>query len=144
MTSQPPLAGTPPVIGTNIETAFLMHYLTALDRLQETFENPDTERPSLKFNLQLGYLLSLIPDRDRQFTIVTEMKQYRQQLEERGTCDEELDYYVGFFIVTEIIKFLNSSLDLTHTDILGSVTDSPVNIDEYTPGIKQKDERTTI
>ena len=137
MEQQSQSLGSQQVYGTSVETLFLLHYLQALQKLQDTFlspnagdrgedGNPRTCNPPLHlFNLQLAYILALIPDHDRQNSIKAEMREYKQHLKTLGVKDDVIDYHAGFYIVTEIIKFLNSSLDLTHTDIIGDVCEIP-------------------
>ena len=57
----------------SMEDTFVKHFMYALDRLQTCWMN-DTGFNEEKFNLQLLYLVRLLPDKEGQRTI---MKQWR-------------------------------------------------------------------
>jgi hypothetical protein len=106
----------------SLEGIFVAHYLQSLDRLQSTWM--DSSKDTIdrnKFNLQLEYLIRLIPDTKKQDKI---REGYSVELEKFKAIEGEKlpDVKAAMSCVTDIITFICQAFDLTHEDIVGPAT----------------------
>lgn len=116
-----------PVVGMSLESLFLLHHLDALQRLENIIIMPELgeDARASMLAMQSAYLLHLLPDRDKQNEILKATQEYENELRdiEKTMNDSMLKIHSTFYIVTSIIQYLNSALDLTHEDIIGAVGD---------------------
>ena len=115
-----------PQIGTSLESLFLFHHLDALTRLENIITMPlSLEERSALITLQVHYLLHLIPNDQKQQDILKRSIEAEEHLKTiREMEDQERHISAQFVIVTEVIKYLNSSMDIVHEDILGAAGDN--------------------
>jgi hypothetical protein len=111
--------------GTSLEGLFLLHFLQALQKLQESMR--DGEDPEARwewFNLQVMYILHLIPDRDKQSEILELIDKKEAEYRQNKTYSGQ--YTAGYMarleVVTGVIIYLSNSLDLVNDDIIGAMT----------------------
>lgn len=112
--------------GMSLDGIFLIHFLNALERLQIYLgesTGEDEEGRFIKVNLQFQYLLHLLP-RDNQ-------KRINKLVDDRALELKENKEYGGTYaplyiarmqIITEIVGYLTSSLDLVHEDVVAALT----------------------
>jgi hypothetical protein len=116
-----------PVVGLSLESIFLLHHVDALQRLENiiTMSELSEEARSSMLAMQSAYLLHLLPDREKQNEILQATQAYEKQLKaiDKNLSDSLLLVHCTFYIVTSIIQYLNSALDLIHEDIIGAVGD---------------------
>jgi hypothetical protein len=107
------------MVGASLEAIYLTHFLQTLSRLQETFWKKDVE----VYTLFIEYLRSAVLDEDVCNLINDKMVTLKNKLEEEGSSEEMVKFHMGFLVVKEVMKYLNTSLDLTHEDIIGKAYD---------------------
>jgi hypothetical protein len=98
-----------------MEAVFVSLYVDALRKLESTWMDSDKVVDEAHFNMQLEFLIRLIPKRETQERI-------RKERDEQLKLFEGLDFAeqrAGLCIVTHLIEFLTQSFDLLHTDIFG-------------------------
>jgi len=106
----------------SLENDFLRFYLESLKSFQGTWLGPDGFQQD-QYNRQLLFLISLIPDQDKQSSLLETWGS--AQLEYKkipGLSNEESQFYVGQKVTTEIILFITQSLDLVNSDVIGPGT----------------------
>jgi hypothetical protein len=119
----------PSSIGSNsssvmtAEGIFVLHYMDALTSLQKTWLlPPGSSIDEGKFNLQLEYLIRLIPD------LKVQEKVKKEFLSARKDCEKDPDGFenqrAGLCVVTHLIQFVCTSFNLLHTDVIGPGTQS--------------------
>jgi len=125
--AQPTQQASQPVVGMSLESIFLLHHLDALQRLENIITMPDLgmESKSSMLAMQSAYCLHLLPSRDQQKEILLATQAYENELRDidKNLSDPMISIHCTFYIVTSIIQYLNSALDLTHEDIIGAVGD---------------------
>ena len=124
----------------SMEDTFVKHFMFALDRLQTTWMGPEGGLNQEKFNLQLLYLIRLLPDIRKQEEILRKWGQL-QETRVEGLSQSELKVYAGMEVVSEVIRFICDSFELINTDIIGPATskqynDSIIEIPDYDDGFK--------
>lgn len=114
--------------GMSLDGIFLIHFLNALERLQNYLgeggggEEQEEERWN-KVNLQFQYLLHLLPhDKQRHINKLVDDRalELRESKEYKGVYTPM--YLSQMVIITEIVGYLTSSLDLVHEDIVAALT----------------------
>jgi len=112
--------------GMSLDGIFLLHFLNALERLQVYLgegTGDNEEDRWMKVNLQFQYLLHLLP-RDKQKRINKLVddreRELRENKEYSGTYTPM--YLARMQIITEIVGYLTSSLDLVHEDVVAALT----------------------
>jgi hypothetical protein len=110
--------------GITLETRFVEHFMFALDRLQSCWINDSHEFLQKPFNLQLIYLIRILPDKAQQAQI---MKDWNSHINEAKELMPSLDAnehaaYAGMEIVTELMLFVCNNFDLLKVDITGPAT----------------------
>ena len=123
----------------SMEDTFVKHFMYALDRLQTCWIN-DTGFNKDKFNLQLLYLVRLLPDKPQQNKI---LESWGKSQEEMMTLMPNLSTgerqaYAGMEVVTELILFVCDAFELINTDITGPATSK-----QYKDAIIQLPDMTT-
>lgn len=115
---------TPITTGTSLEGLFLLHFLQALTKLQESMAGDDSEKRWEWFSLQTEYVKRLIPDRERQAEIqqMIDVKEAEYKKNKTYTGEYTAGYMARLEVVTEVIIFLTNSLDLVHDDVIGAMT----------------------
>jgi len=102
------------------EGIFVLHYMDALTSLQKTWLSSSGSIDEGKFNLQLEYLIRLIPDVKIQESVKKEF------LTSRDVCEKDSDGFenqrAGLCVVTHLIQFICTSFNLLHTDVIGPGT----------------------
>lgn len=116
----------PVAVGTSLESLFLLHYLQSLTTLQNILVNPaypDNETRFTAFNLQSIYILHLIPDATKRNEIIEAIDKIESEQIINGKFKNKKDnlYFARMLVVSEIVKYLQNSLDLIHSDILGAI-----------------------
>jgi hypothetical protein len=112
--------------GIGLDGILLIHFLNALERLQIYLgesSGEDEESRFFKVNLQFQYLLHLLP-REKQKRINNLVdERYRELKESKEYKGEFTPMYIARMqIITGILEYLNTTLDLTHEDIVASLT----------------------
>ena len=114
---------------TSIQGLFLIHHLMALQSLQNILiGHYETERERLgAFERQSMYLISLITDDDARSNIEIAIRKKEAELKLDplyDTSEEDVDgnkIYARLSVVTELCRYLASSMDLIHHDIISSI-----------------------
>jgi hypothetical protein len=107
------------LVGASLEAIYLTHILQTLSRLQNTFDNGDTNT----YSLYIEYLRNAVLDEKVCTEINNKMKTRKAELDSEGVDDGLQKFYLGFLVVREVMQYLNASLDLTHEDIIGRAYD---------------------
>jgi hypothetical protein len=107
------------MVGASLEAIYLAHILQTLSRLQDTFPKKDTE----VFSLYIEYVRSVVLNDDISNKIDHNMAALKESLKQKGIDDGMIDFHMGFAVVREVMRYLNTSLDLTHEDIIGKAYD---------------------
>jgi hypothetical protein len=121
----------------SLEGRFVEHYFRALDSLQ-TCWNGDTGFNKEKFNLQLLYLIRLLPDKKKQKDILRQWDEAQDAAKEiAGLTTNERQSYAGMEVVTELVLFVCDAFELINSDITGPATskqyrDAAVQIPDMT------------
>ena len=107
----------------SMEAVYVQHYMLALDRLQSCWTAVDDFNKD-KFNLQLLYLIRLLPNRAKQNEI---MAKWQESLDESkqimpSLSDRERQAFAGMEIVTELVLFVCDAFELINEDIMGPAT----------------------
>lgn len=130
---------------TSLKEILVKHFLYAMDDLRSTWQGKPLSANLQEFNLDLLYLISLIPNADRQAAVLKkwqEAKDENYQLKENaGLGKDEIIAYAGMSAVTEIIRFLCDSFELATEDITGPGT-SKEYVDSKTIEIPDYEETT--
>jgi hypothetical protein len=107
----------------SMEDTFVKHFMYALDRLQTCWIN-DSGFNKEKFNLQLLYLVRLLPDKPQQNKILESWGKSQDEMKALipGLSDGERQAYAGMEVVTELILFVCDAFELINTDITGPAT----------------------
>jgi hypothetical protein len=114
---------------TSIQGLFLIHHLMALQSLQNILiGHYESERERLgAFERQSMYLVSLITDDDARANIEVAIRKKEAELKENPLYDSSEDegdnnkIYARLSVVTELCRYLASSMDLIHHDIISSI-----------------------
>jgi len=104
-----------------MEGVYVQHYMKALDKLQETWMGEggmDRER----FNIQLLYLMRLLPDKKKQKEILIKWSDSKKEHELMGLDRNEIQTFAGMEVVTEVIMFVCQAFELVNEDIIGPAT----------------------
>lgn len=112
--------------GIGLDGILLIHFLNALERLQVYLGEGSGEEEEPRFNkvnLQFQYLLHLLP-RDTQAKVIRLVDEKERQLKDSREYSGEYTpmYLARMQIITEILGYLTSSLDLIHEDVVASLT----------------------
>jgi hypothetical protein len=107
----------------SLEETMVRHFFYGLDRLQTCWVN-DTGFNKEKFNLQLLYLIRLLPNKTKQAEIMTAWNSSLEEFEKLmpALSPSERQSYAGMEVVTEIVMFVCQAFDLINEDILGPAT----------------------
>jgi len=114
----------------SLEDSFLKFYLSALDKFQNTWLG-DSGFESDKFNRQLFFLISLLPDENKQNQLIQKWAESQESYKEYpGLSKEEAIFLTGQRVTTSIIQFLVQSLELATQDITGPATSDLIEVPE--------------
>lgn len=107
----------------SMEDTYVKHYMYALDRLQSCWVN-DSGFNKDKFNLQLLYLIRLLPDKIVQKKILKGWNESINQSKDDmpNLTEAEIQSFAGMEVVTELILFVCDAFELINTDIVGPAT----------------------
>jgi hypothetical protein len=105
----------------SMEDTFVRHFMYALDRLQSTWSG-DSGLDERKFNMQLLYLIRILPDKKKQESIFKQWKEAKDDMGDLPFSEGERRAYAGMEIVTELILFVCDAFELINTDITGPAT----------------------
>jgi hypothetical protein len=119
--------------GITLQGQLLEHFLLAMERLQDDLKIPkskgqdgslnDNERYEA-FMLQVEYLLHLLPDEDLQDDARDLISDRLKKYTKAGIypSKRQAEYAANMSVITKIMAFLNSGLDLIHDDIAAPLT----------------------
>jgi len=107
------------MVGASLEAIYLSHILETMKELRWCFKDKDVET----FSLYIEYLKSATLGEDIQAKIEGDIKALKKKLKDERVNPPISDFRVGFLVVKEVMKYLNTSLDLTHEDIIGLAYD---------------------
>jgi len=111
--------------GMSLDGLFLLHFLQALDRLQQYLGDSGTDEEGrwMRVNLQFQYLCHLLP-RDIQAKVSKMVDAKEQELKQSKEVGGEYAplYISRMEIITEVVMYLTASLDLVHEDIIAALT----------------------
>lgn len=107
----------------SLEGRFIEHYFRSLDSLQTCWINDRGFDPT-KFNLQLLYLIRLLPDKGKQQHIMQKWGESQDDVKKLmpGLTDGERQAYTGMEVVTELVLFVCDAFELINSDITGPAT----------------------
>lgn len=106
----------------SLEGRFVEHYFRALDSLQGCWNN-DTGFKKEQFNLQLLYLIRLLPDKNKQKDILEQWGEAQAATKLIHNLTEgERQSYAGMEVVTELVLFVCDAFELINSDITGPAT----------------------
>jgi hypothetical protein len=110
--------------GITLETRFVEHFMFALDRLQSCWINETHTFLQKPFNLQLLYLIRILPDKEQQKKILKQWNDTITEAQELMPSLEKGEHqaYAGMEIVTELMLFVCNNFDLLNVDITGPAT----------------------
>jgi len=116
-----PVQSLQPVSGVSLQFGYLMHFLESLTRLQELYTG-DTIK-SQAYNLQINYLIAILPNEAERQAILTAMVEKKRSLKAMGLSETESSLASGMCVVSRLMEFLNNTLELSTEDITGSIGD---------------------
>ena len=109
----------------SLKETFMKHFFYAMDDLRETWKDKQNLNQK-EFNLDILYLISLIPNEKRQEHVLKKWSDAQDEhykiKENEHLSREEVVAYSGFAAITEIVKFLCESFELATEDITGPGT----------------------
>ena len=110
----------------SLEGTLVKHFFLGLDAFQSTWMG-DTGFNKQKFNMQLLYLIRILPDLSVQAKILGNWAKAKEEVEVMrqempGLEAEEAIAYVGMEVVTEIVMFICNAFELINEDITGPAT----------------------
>jgi hypothetical protein len=103
-----------PIYGSP-ETIYLAEIMGAIRELRWCFKDKDIET----FSLYVEFLRNAILSDEVIDSIDTETDALKKELEKKGITEHLAEFRLGFLVVRKVFKYLNSSFDLTHEDIIG-------------------------
>lgn len=107
----------------SLEGILVKHFFIGLDRLQSTWMGEQFEQT--KYNMQILYLIRLLPDRSKQKAVMKIWAKAQEETEAipgLSLSKSEIAAYAGMDVVTEIIMFVCEAFELVNTDITGPAT----------------------
>lgn len=107
------------MVGASLEAIYLSHILETMKELRWCFKDKDVET----FSLYIEYLKSATLGEQIQSKMDEDIKKLKDKLKRENVKPPISDFRVGFLVVKEVMKYLNTSLDLTHEDIIGQAYD---------------------
>jgi hypothetical protein len=108
-----------PMAGASLEAIYLSHILETMKELRWCFKDKDVET----FSLYIEYLKSATLGEMIQSQMDKDISKLKERLKKENVNSPIKDFRVGFLVVKEVMKYLNTSLDLTHEDIIGQAYD---------------------
>jgi hypothetical protein len=111
--------------GLSLETTFVGLYVNSLMKLQDCWFAGD-KLSKEKFDMQIDYLISLLPDREKRLAVMKEQSRLRKELTDIDPDDANIEQRVGLVVVSSLVEFLTESFGLIHSDIIGPATDNEV------------------
>jgi hypothetical protein len=87
----------------------------AIRELRWCFKDKDIET----FSLYVEFLRNAILSDEVIDSIDTETEALKKELVKKGITEHLAEFRLGFLVVRKVFKYLNSSFDLTHEDIIG-------------------------
>ena len=111
-----------------VEVGFSNLYFDAIRSLQRTWMDAGEKGFDQEaFNVQIAFLIALIPDENIREKIKQESAKLRKEIRENkdGTWDGQKHYaeqHIGFIVLPHMISFLCTTFDLVHFDINGPAT----------------------
>lgn len=107
----------------SLEGRFVEHYFRALDELQKCWNN-DSGFKKERYNLQLLYLIRLLPDKTKQKDILRRWGEAQEDIDKLmpSLSQAERQSYAGMEVVTELVLFVCDAFELINSDITGPAT----------------------
>lgn len=105
----------------SMEDTFVRHFMYALDRLQSTWSG-EGGLDEKKFNMQLLYLIRILPNRKKQSEIFKQWDKAQADMGGMAFSPAERKAFAGMEVVTELIMFVCDAFELINTDITGPAT----------------------
>jgi hypothetical protein len=115
MPAKPTQQQQQPATSMSMEAVFVSLYVDALRKLESTWMDSEKVVDEAHFNMQLEFLIRLIPNEEIQNTIRKERTEQIMIFKNEDFPEQR----AGLVVVTHLIKFLTQSFDLLHTDIFG-------------------------
>jgi hypothetical protein len=115
MAAKPTQQQQQPATSMSMEAVFVSLYVDALRKLESTWMDSENVVDEAHFNMQLEFLIRLIPNGEIQNTIREERDEQIKLFKDEDFADQR----AGLVVVTHLIKFLTQSFDLLHVDIWG-------------------------
>lgn len=101
--------------GTSKEVIYLTHVLDTMKQLQTCFKDKDIAQ----FNLYVAYLENAVLD-DARFNTITKLRKDEEaRLKKLGVDETMIDFFIGFAVVRQVMKYLNDLMELEKTDSMG-------------------------
>lgn len=110
---------TQPTSGTTLTYLYLSHFLGALDSLQQTYLG-DAIRLE-QFGIQINYLTALLPNDEIRQDIIDKMQKKKADLKALKINETNATIGAGMLVVSAVMSYLNSELELSVEDVVGSV-----------------------
>ena len=123
----------PPGAQTSLEDRFLQFYLESIEKLEECWLGPDGLKEKT-FGRQLLFLISLLPDLEKQKELREKWQEASKQLDnDESISGENAAFISGMSVVTEVLIFVVSGLELVDINITGPATSSLIELPEHFP-----------
>ena len=110
---------------TTPESTFIEIYARALHGLQGTWLNESGRVNETSFEIQIEFLRSLIPDKNKRRKILEEKNKVHEDIKNGlygKTAKENSTIFAGMAVVPHIVEFVCQTCDLIHEDIGGPAT----------------------
>jgi len=114
---------------SNKEILYLNFVLDTLKEARQCFKDKDVSQ----FSLYMSFIEAAVLDDEKSKDIVDKREKEEKKLLEKYPDEQDrrtIDFLLGFIIVKEVMKYLNSVMELEHTDIAGEIGGRSVNLDE--------------
>lgn len=124
--------------GLSIDSMYLFHMLEGIRHLEENIF--DKKSGVEVFKLQLEYLMSMIPNKERYKEIRTAYLENSLKLSQsaQGIANpDSVAYIAGFECLNDIICYLNLALKITKEDVFAYISDLQSDNDEEAPGVDE-------
>ena len=103
-----------PIYGSP-ETIYLAEIMGAIRELRWCFKDKDVGT----FSLYVEFLRNAILSDDVITSIDKDTEKLKIKLKKENVGEELTEFRLGFLVIRKVFKYLNSSFDLTHEDIIG-------------------------
>jgi len=103
------------------EAIVVKHFMEQISLLPQTWMSEggfDTQ----KFNLQIGFLIRHLPDRNMQEKAMRTWDSKLTEYNLKNLDKQEITAFAGMEVVTELMQFVYEAFDLINFDIVGPAT----------------------